>query len=156
MLIKKLHNNRQKIAAMVLAVFSIVFICDSLCDLGIINNSLTHQDNAHHSPKVVISEHEHDHNSHSHDHDVALSSTETPSDEDCCEEETSQFYASLIKYETPNFDLSQELVFHTVVWGNFSPISFTYKETNPHRLNSALSPPITGLYACILFQSFLC
>lgn len=156
MFIKKLHNVRQKIAALTLTVFSVVFICDFLCNLGIVNKSLIHKNNTHHSHEVTISKLGHDHHSFLFEKAATFSQMESPSIEDCCKEEINRFYASLINYENPGFDLNQELIIHhTLVWNHFSHI-IIYKETNPYKLNSSLSPPITGLYACILFQSFLC
>ena len=144
MFMKILHGNRQKLATCVLAVFSVVFICDFLCDFGVINNAHTHQDNGHHDHGVAIEE-SHNH----HDHNKS-------SDEDCCEEETSQFYASLVKHELPIFDLDKIVVTLELPWSQTYNIPYTYKEINPHTLNNALSPPVAGLYARILFQSFLC
>lgn len=131
MFIKKLHSNRHKLATCVLAVFSVVFVCYFFCDFGIINNAHTHPGNGHF------------------DHEKA-------SGEDCCEEETSQFYASLVKREFPIIDLDKIVVTLDLPWRPTYHTHYTYKETNPYTLNNALSPPIAGLYARILFQSFLC
>lgn len=154
MFIKKLHSNRQKLATYVLAVFSVVFVCDFLCDFGVINNAHTHQSNGHHDHGVAIEEPHNDHDAtppvdKSHDHEKA-------SDEDCCEEETSQFYASLVKHELPVFDLDKIVVTLDLPWSPIYDTHYTYKETNPHTLNNALSPPLSGYDVRILYQSFLC
>ncbi|MDW3212145.1 MAG: hypothetical protein R8N23_19910 [Reichenbachiella sp.] len=156
MFIRKLNIYRKNIALTLLIALTSVFVCDFLCDVGIMNNSVTHGNDSHHSHEVVASE---DHHKHSHDHESAPSEMDTAhgesQDEDCCEEETNKLYASLVKHEIPKFDLDQELVLYTVLWISLPPISFNHKEKNPHRLNSALSPPIGGYFARILFQSFL-
>lgn len=159
MIIRKLHKNRRKIAIAIVAVFSMVFVCDFLCDLGIINNEMTHH-KGQHSHEVHVSDGHHDHHGNSHDHGATSTPMEEPHheeipDEDCCEEETSKLYASLVKYEIPTFDLNKVVVLYELPFISFKAL-LPYKETNPYTLNSALSPPIKGLYACILFQSFLC
>ena len=159
MLIKKLHTNRRKIAISILAVFSVVFVCDFLCDLGIANNTLAHAD-GHHTHEEVATNHHHGDHSHNHEFDSTPHEQshhdKDGEDEDCCEEETSKIYASLVKYELPKFDLDKVVVLLDLPWSTAFNLSHSYIETNPYRLNSALSPPVTGLYACILFQSFLC
>lgn len=142
-----------------LAVFSVVFVCDFLCDLGIIKNAMAHAGLPHDHEAVVTHNH-HDDHGHSHEfeptpHKVPNQENDTE-DEDCCEEETSQFYASLVKHELPVFDLDKIVVTLELPWSPTYNTHYTYKETNPHILNNALSPPIAGLYARILFQSFLC
>lgn len=160
MIIKRLHIVRQPIATSILAIFSIVFICDFLCDLGIINNDLTHE--VKHSHELVADSH-HDHaGKYSRGYDFESTMHETThrhkhddKDEDCCEEESNRFYASLVNHEFPQFDLDYDLVHFAEPW--FSELNFTfhYKETDPYRLKSTLSPP-SGAFARILFQSFLC
>lgn len=141
-----------------LAVFSVVFACDFLCDFGVINNAHTRQDNGHHDHGVAIEEPD---NHHAHDHEAKppvdkSNDHEKASDKDCCEGETSQFYASLVKRELPVFDLDKIVVTLDLPWSPTYDTHYTYKETNPHTLNNALSPSVAGLYARILFQSFLC
>ena len=154
MLIQKLHNNRRKIAIYILAMFSFVFICDFACDQGIINYA-------------IVYEHRHDgatsdHDNHQQARDLeATSDMETPlhgdsCDDDYCEEHNNKLYANLVKHEMPRFDLDMVVLSFEELWGASFSILNPYKETSPHRLNSALSPPVTGLYARILFQSFLC
>lgn len=159
MFIKKLHNNRQKLATYVLAVFSVVFACDFLCDFGVINKAPAHRINGSHDHEVAIDEHHRNH--HSYEHGVHLPSNEAhdhekASDEDCCQEETSQFYASLVKHELPVFDLDKIVVTLDLPWSLTYPTYRTHLEPDPSTLKNALSPPLTGLYARILFQSFLC
>lgn len=157
MLIKKLHKNRQKLATCVLSIFSIVFLCDFACDFEIIK-SHAFQANESHDHEVVIndypSHHTHEHGAtlpinESHDHDKS-------SDEDCCEEETNQFYASLLKRELPVFDLDKVVVTLAQMWRPTYNKHYSYKETNPNILNNALPPPASGMNACIIFQLFLC
>jgi len=143
--ILKLHNNRRKVAISILAVFSFVFICDFLCDHEIINSGTVYL----HSHKAFASDHE------------AASDMEIPdhgeeSDEDRCEETTNIIYASLVKHEMPRFDLNMVVLLFEAPWSASFSVFNLYKETNPYRLNSAPSPPVTGLYARILYQSFLC
>ena len=149
--------NRRKIAVSILAVFSVVFICDFLCDLGIIKNAIAHAGGHHDHKEIVTQDHHggHGHDNESTPHEPSHHDEDTE-DEDCCEEETSKIYASLVKYELPKFDLDKVVVLLDLPWSTAFNLSHSYIETNPYRLNSALSPPVTGLYARILFQSFLC
>lgn len=150
MFIKKLHNNRQKIITTILAVISIVFICDFLCDMGILNNAMAHQEGQISHEIVFYDKHEAP--------STPLEKTfhEEAQDEDCCEEETSKLYANLVKYEIPTFDLDKVIVLLELPWSSSFSALQPFKETNPYTLNSALSPPVRGLYARVLFQSFLC
>ena len=160
MIIKNLHIVRRSIATSILAIFSIVFICDFLCDLGFINYALTHE--VKHSHEVVTDGHHDQGGNNNHGHDFESTMHETThrhkhddKDEDCCEEESNRFYASLVNHEFPQFDLDYDLVHFAEPW--FSELNFTfhYKETDPYRLKSTLSPP-SGAFVRILFQSFLC
>jgi len=138
-----------------LALFSFVFICDFACDQGIINYGIVYE----HRHEAAASDHQNDHQ-HDRDHEAA-SDMQRPlhgdsCDDDYCEEHNNKLYANLVKHELPRFDLDVIFLSFEAPWSASFSILNPYIETNPHRLNSALSPPVTGRYARILYQSFLC
>lgn len=98
-MIKKLHNIKQIVITLLLAGFISVFVCDALCDFGLISwgNYPTFVKEAdHHS----IKDQEHEQYDVANDHHHEDSQPDDGSEEDeCCDEEVKNLYASLIKYE---------------------------------------------------------
>ena len=169
MIINTLQKNSTAIVTTVMMVFSFAFACDMLCDLGVLDHAMMHHSGEHHhgmaGPETPHSEgHHHDeghHHSEGH-HVTGLSESdhhdEVPMEEDCCEEETEFFYAHLITQSVPSFEFSHAWAYLDLTFTDcYSFFELVPSgEPNPYILNSSLSPPVSGLYACILYQSFLC
>lgn len=159
MLIRKLHSNRQKLATIVLAVFSVVFICDFLCDFEVINGAHAKLENTSHEHDIALEGHHHDHESSAHDAELPAHMAHEHDESsfgECCSEEISQFYANLTIHQLPGFDLERNIGVLNMPWNLFFKARCIQKKINPSILNNALSPPLTGQYARIIFQSFLC
>lgn len=106
-MIKKLHTFQASIVAILLVALSSVFVCDFLCDVGIIEISLDgyqHQSepNGQSSHNHSGSDHHHDLLATGHHHEDQQQNTEK---DDCCEEETNALFSSLIKHQTKAFNL---------------------------------------------------
>lgn len=136
------------IVALLLTGFLGVFMCDALCDLGVIsmgNYLVTVQEVDHHQ----TNDHDHDADS-DHRH---VGNNESDEDE-CCDEEVSNFYASLIKYE-----LKQNSVQIAVFCLPYQVFELGFQEkVNQKKLSffyANLPPPIGGYLIRIFFQSFL-
>ena len=161
-----------QLALGLLIAFSGVFVCNFLCDSGILDiriysgrsggtvhlhesspkhghsgNSVDHH-NIH--PAGDVTHHNEDNHTTHHQHNGN-------SEDECCEEETNQLLASLVQYELPKFETEKIPVLLYPVLYNIDFVSFpVYKNTKPYRLNSSLSPPGGGSFLRILYQSFLC
>jgi|TARA_Y100001972_G_scaffold106199_1_gene134404 hypothetical protein len=170
MITRKLRMMQIQLTLSLLLAFSGVFICNALCDLGILDirmysdqtASLTHHSNEnkhshdhhgdsdhHNDPQaMVMHQDEHNHVSDQHRH---------KDKDECCEEETLQLLASLVNYELPTFQTERvPVLLQTDVLDQDFIDFISNKKSNVYSLNSSLSPPISGFQLRILYQSFLC
>jgi len=122
-----------------------VFLLSLFCEIGIEPTSLKVSASTHHSD-----DHSHDDGGHSGNH-----SHETPEDDNCCDDITSQFFSQLIKEKVPSYTLqsvTKVLLVHT-------PIPFTEHELergfSQLRYYHNLPPPFQDRSKQILFQTFL-
>ena len=153
-MIRKLHNMKIHIAALLLTGFVSVFACDALCNLGLISwgnyTAVVEKADPHH-----MSGHDHDHHvadsDHQHDQDHHNKSDQ----EECCDEIVNNLYSSLIKYElkqntveVPTLHLLYEV--HVI---DFEAKNFLQKSLSFFYAN--LPPPISGFHIRIFIQSFL-
>ncbi|MEQ8878770.1 MAG: hypothetical protein RLQ12_04015 [Cyclobacteriaceae bacterium] len=154
-----------------LLALSGVFICNALCDLGILDIRMYSGQNkavdlhshgrnhghdqqgaadVSHSDHHVADVKQHDGHDHSGNH-------QHKDKEECCEEETSRLLASLVNNELPSFQIEKVPVLLQVVVLSQDFTSFSSnKKHNVYSLNSSLSPPVGGSFLRILYQSFLC
>jgi hypothetical protein len=153
-MIKKIHHKKQYIVILLLTAFASVFVCDGLCDLGLISwgNSTAIVEKPNHRQKDghghhddAISDH---HNDNEHEHQAA-------EEEECCDEIVNNLFASLIKYELKQNAVEipvYHLLYHVYTINvptetlNQKPLLFLY--TN-------LPPPVTGYDIRVFIQSFL-
>ncbi|MBR07688.1 MAG: hypothetical protein CMP48_08365 [Rickettsiales bacterium] len=169
MIFRKLRSIQIQLVLSLLIALSGVFVCDSLCDLGILDiqmrsgrsTRISHviDDNqsneVKHDHKHGVTHHNDHHEIQKHDH--ADGDHQHNNSDECCEEETSQLLASLVTHELPNFETEYVPVLLQAVIYDVNYISFHHhKNTDPYRLNSSLSPPISGSFIRVLHQSFLC
>ncbi|MEQ9217959.1 MAG: hypothetical protein RLO17_07955 [Cyclobacteriaceae bacterium] len=168
MITRKLRLIRIQLTLGLLLALSGVFICNALCDLGILdirmysghkavdlhsqgsNHGHDHlgDDGDHHNDLHPKPLHQDKHNHSNHQHGDK---------EECCEEETSRLLASLVNSELPSFQIEKVPVLLQVVVLSQDFTSFSSnKKPNVYSLNSSLSPPLSGYDVRILYQSFLC
>lgn len=166
-MMRKLHKIRIRLSLSLLIALSSVFLCNYLCDLGILDIRIysgnqvgslyhTHSSKKGHENHFSGDHHEHQisgiHQDH-HDH----SDSHHEEKDECCKEETSKLLASLVNYELPTFETEKvPVLLYAVIFDvNYTNFHF-HKNTDPHQLNSSLSPPVTGSFIRVLIQSFLC
>ncbi|NDP22117.1 MAG: hypothetical protein GZ091_13695 [Paludibacter sp.] len=152
-MIRKLHRNKQYIVTILLTGFISVFVCDALCDLGLISwgNYPQITENAYHHQKEghghddAVSDHHHDNEHERQDNGK----------EQCCDEIVTNLYASLIKYEIkqssieiPVFHLLYQVYAVDFQTETFNQKIFSFFYTN-------LPPPVSGFHIRIFIQSFL-
>ncbi|HNP16940.1 MAG TPA: hypothetical protein PKL31_00795 [Fulvivirga sp.] len=154
-MIKRLHKRKEYIVILLLTGFISVFVCDALCDFGVIswgnysavvNKTDTHPKKAHdHDHHDTNTDHHHD-NKHSHDGNE---------EDECCDEVVNNLYASLIKYElkqipveTPVFHVLYQVYAVDFETENFNQQLLPFLYTN-------LPPPLSGNHIRIFIQSFL-
>jgi hypothetical protein len=150
----KLHNIKQYIVTLLLTGFISVFVCDALCDLGLmswgnypamVKEADPHPKKTHdHNHHKAATDHHHD-DKHSHDAD----------EEECCDEVVNNLYASLIKYElkqtpveAPAFQMLYRIYNLDVEADIFNKQLLPFLYTN-------LPPPVSGNHIRIFIQSFL-
>jgi len=174
MIIRKLRTIQIQLTLGLLLAFSGVFICNALCDLGILDIRMYSGQTAIVAHDSHGSKHGHDqhgdadepHSGH-HVADVKHHDVHGPSGDqhkhngkdkdDCCEEETRQLLASLVNYELPTFQTEKvPVLLQAVVFDQDFTNFNTNKKPNVYSLNSSLSPPLSGFQLRILYQSFLC
>lgn len=156
-MIRKLHNIKQYIVTLLLTGFISVFVCDALCDLGLIswgNYPIIVKEADPHPKKT------HDHNHHKaatdHHHDDKHSHDDSKEDE-CCDEVVNNLYASLIKYELKQIPVETP-IFHVLY--QVYAIDFEVETFNQHQqllpfLYTNLPPPVSGNHIRVFIQSFL-
>lgn len=153
-MMKKLQNKKQYIVTLALTGFISVFLCDGLCDLGLISwgnypaivqETEQYQDEGHGHHADAVSDHHHD-DEHEHQNDE---------EEQCCDEIVNNLYSSLIKYEVrqnsveiPVFQLIYQVYALDFQTETFNQKIFSLFYTN-------LPPPISGYRIRIFIQSFL-
>lgn len=172
MIIRKLHKIQMQLALSLLIAFSGVFVCNFLCDLGILDIRIyssrsggiahRHDSNHQHGHSENSGDHHNIHPAgevgHQHkDNHTTHHQHNSNSEDECCEEETNQLLASLVQYELPKFETEKIPVLLNAVLYDIDFVSFhIHKNTDPYHLNSSLSPPVGGSFLRILYQSFLC
>lgn len=150
---RKLHAHKQYIVALLLSGFSSVFVCDFLCDVGVISWA---RFNSH----AVITDHpkeaHHHHDSPTdHHHDDTHDHNKSHEQDDCCQDVVNQIYASLIKFELKQSTLQAPLYCYMyeayTVYGKPN----TYSQRLLSFLYTNLPPPVGGFHIRVLIQSFL-
>ena len=145
---------KQYIVILLLTGFASVFVCDGLCDLGLISwgNSTAIIEKSDHSQKDghghhgdAISDH---HSDNEHEHQAA-------EEEECCDEIVNNLFASLIKYE-----LKQSAVEIPVYHFLYQVFAVDFEAIKFHKqilsfLFTNLPPPVSGFDIRISVQSFL-
>lgn len=154
-MIRKLHNMKQYIVILLLTGFMSVFVCDALCDLGLISwgNYPAVVKEADYHPKKA---HDHDHqDATTNHHDDDKDSHDGNEEDECCDEVVNNLYASLIKYELKQIPVETP-VFHVLY--QVYAINFETEIFNQQLLPflyTNLPPPISGFHIRISIQSFL-
>jgi hypothetical protein len=161
---------KQYIVTLLLTGFISVFVCDALCNLGLIswgNYPAIEQEADHHPIKGNDNEHHDDaisyHHNDSEHHDNTASDHhndnkhehENTDEEQCCDEIVTNLYASLIKYELKQ-NIVEIPVFHSLFRVN--AIDFQSESINQKIFSSFyanLPPPVSGHQIRIFIQSFL-
>lgn len=144
-MVRKLRYMKQHIVVLLLVGFTSAFVCDALCDLGVIswdnyaavqrlNNHSLHEPDDHHA----------DTEKHHHTND----------EEACCDEAINNLYSSLIKQELkPNL---LQIPIHYLLWPvvglNDRAAIFSRKACSFFYTN--LPPPLSGSHIRIFIQSF--
>ncbi|PZX51518.1 hypothetical protein LV84_03675 [Algoriphagus ratkowskyi] len=153
--IRKLHFKKQFIVTLLLTGFVSVFVCDALCDMGLISW-------VSHPTAIVETVDQHQNEGYGHHSDEILahkhngpSEHQENDEEECCDEIVKNLYASLIKYdlkqipvETPIF----HLLYHVFAL-DFQAEIF-HQKILPF-LYANLPPPVSGYRIRIFIQSFL-
>ncbi len=150
----KLYNMKQCIVILFLTGFISVFVCDALCDLGvvswgnstaIIENADHHQNEGQGHDEDAISDHHHDDTNNHQEND----------EEECCDEIVSNLYASLVKYELKQIPLETPVfqLLYQVFALDFQAEIF-HQKVLPF-LYANLPPPVSGFHIRIFIQSFL-
>ena len=154
-MIRKLHNIKQYIVTLLLTGFISVFVCDALCDFGLISwgdsasvvkNADTHPKNAHDHDHHDAATNHHQEDEHSHD---------DSEEDECCDEVVNNLYASLIKYELKQI-LVETPIFHILY--QVYAVDFEVEAFNQQLLPflyTNLPPPVSGNHIRIFIQSFL-
>ena len=149
---RNLRTKRQYIVALLLTGFISVFVCDFLCDVGVIswehlNSSSVKTDHHHRTEAHNHHDSHHHHDEHDHDQD--------DEEDDCCNDMVNQVYASLIKPEIKQSTF-QPLVYHLLYQTYtvaFEPRGFSQKHLFFFYTN--LPPPVSGFQIRVIIQSFL-
>jgi len=160
MIINHIHKRKNSIAIGLLVAFNIVFGSNFLCDVGIMKTTAISKTHEH----AAIDGHDHDHfaneESHHHGQEHAHQKHQKQNkdeEDDCCEEEISLLFASLVQNRVDDFELDEAPVLNTIIQERLLTYRFVfYKKHNPYTLKNALSPPLSGLQIRVLHQSFLC
>lgn len=154
-MIKRLHKRKEYIVILLLTGFISVFVCDALCDFGVIswgNYSAIVQEADHHP----IKGHNHDHHATSeYQHDGKHDHHGNNEDDECCDEIVTNLYASLIKYELRQIPVETP-VFHVLF--QVYAVDFEVENFNQQLLPflyTNLPPPLSGNHIRIFIQSFL-
>ena len=160
-MINQLNKLRLGIALSFVLAFSGMFICDALCDVGIIEFSAVHdhfqkgadhhaQDHEedHHHTQPMVSDHHHNQSS-GHDHDG-------PEEDECCEDITTPFFDNLIKHQAQSFEFDQvEIITLIAHYDGYETFIYNSRKVDNLFLYSNLPPPLPGDQIRIRFQSFL-
>lgn len=140
-----------QIALTLVMAFSSIFVCDALCDVGIITFEQEH----HHSDPEA---HDH-HGNQSGDHDhnqPAEDNHESSEADDCCEDLTTPFFDQLIKHKIENFEFNKiEKVDFIALYDGYSVFKLNNRKTQNSSLYYDLPPPLEDDQIRILYQSFL-
>lgn len=161
-MINLLNKRKLGIALGLVLAFSSMFICDALCDVGIIEFSSTHSHNqvedhhgatAHdhgddHHALPVASDHDHEQPT-GHDH-------ESSEDGECCKNLTSPFFDQLIKHKVESVEfLKIDKIDFVADYNGYNAFLYNSRKVDNLFLYSNLPPPLPGDQIRILFQSFL-
>ncbi len=149
---RKLNQHKSTIVGLFLAGFISVFVCDFLCDNGLIFQ-------AHHSHSAASHTHgtataSHDHQAPDHDHGTQSHEHKDTDKDDCCNDMVNSIYASLIKQnsEKPISLAVASLFFQHTVF-ELRPLYF-YKRFISFQATD-LPPPLGGFGIRVRIQSFL-
>ena len=167
MIIRKLRKAQMQLALSLVVALSGVFVCNSLCDLGILDIRMhsgkstdvahNHEGTGGHGHTDINSNHHADHSSDDANHAYQSDLQQQQDKDECCDEETSLLLASLVKYDVQKFETEKVPV---LLYVAVCDVRFTIFSVNKNislfQLNSSLSPPIRGAFRRILYQSFLC
>lgn len=152
---KRLHKRKEYIVILLLTGFISVFVCDTLCDFGMISwrtyPAGVIETDPH--PKKVHDHHHQDTNKdHHHDNKDSHDANE---EEECCDEVVNNLYASLIKYELKQIRVEAP-VFHVLYQVYIEDFEVEYLNQQLLTfLYTNLPPPLSGNYIRIFIQSFL-
>lgn len=155
---RKLNQHKSTIVSLFLTGFISVFVCDLLCNTGLIfpKHHISHKvaDTGHHTNNQ--SHHEesgHDHH-HATDHHHDDKHDHEPGEDDCCDDMVNSIYASLIKETSESVFKApaSPLIYQTQVADN-TPVVFHQKLLS--LLYTDLPPPPSGFERRVLIQSFL-
>ncbi len=153
-MINLLNKRKLGIALGLVLAFSGMFICDALCDVGIIEFSSTHGHDGvedHHGSTA------HNHGDDHHALPVATDHDHRPTeDDDCCENLTTPFFNQLIKHKVESFEFNKvEKIDFVPHYDGFISFLYNSRKVDNLFLYSNLPPPLPGDQIRILFQSFL-
>lgn len=151
-MMRKLNQHKSTIVGLFLTGFISVFVCDFLCDNGLIFQ-------AHHSHSAASHTHgtataSHDHQAPDHDHGTQSHEHKDTDKDDCCDDMVNSIYASLIKQNSEkSISLAVASLFfqHTVF--ELRPLYF-YKRFISFQATD-LPPPLGGFGIRVWIQSFL-
>ncbi|MEQ9439904.1 MAG: hypothetical protein RIG62_12695 [Cyclobacteriaceae bacterium] len=154
-MIKRLHKRKEYIVILLLTGFISVFVCDALCDFGVISwgnyPAVVNKTDPH--PKKA---HDHDHHDTNTDHHHDNKHSQDGNEEDeCCDEVVNNLYASLIKYELKQIPVETP-IFHVLyqVYAVDFEVEYFNQQLLPF-LYTNLPPPLSGNHIRIFIQSFL-
>ncbi|KYG79294.1 hypothetical protein AWW67_13025 [Roseivirga seohaensis] len=153
-MMRKLNQHKSTIVGLFLTGFISVFVCDFLCDIGLIfpkhynvSEVALSDHHANRESQQEDSGHDHDHGTQSHEH------KDTDKD-DCCDDMVNSIYASLIKRSAEkaiSFSVAFLFVQHPVF--ELRPLYF-YKRFISFQATD-LPPPLGGFGIRVRIQSFL-
>lgn len=149
-----------QVAMTLVLAFSSIFVCDALCDIGVIKFSSSHShgqvedhrqsegDGHNHHVQPVETDYHHMQPA-DHDH-------EDSGDDDCCEDITAPFFNQLIKNRVQSFEFDKvEKIDFTAHYDGHISFLYNSRKINNLFLYSNLPPPISGDQIRIRYQSFL-
>lgn len=161
-MINLLNKRKLGITLGLVLAFSGMFICDALCDVGIIGFSSAHSHdqvedhhgltahdhgNADHAMPLVTDQHHEQPAGHDH---------ESSDDGDCCEDLTTPFFDQLIKHKVESVEFSKiDKIDFVADYDGYNAFLYNSRKLDKLFRYSNLPPPIPGDQIRILFQSFL-
>ena len=160
-MINQLNRLKLGIALSLVLSFSGMFVCDALCDLGIIEFAIVH-DHSQESADDPIHNHDADHHhSNMFDHDDHHNPSsghdhESSEEGECCEDLTSPFFDQLVKHQKQSFEFDKvekiTLIDH---YDGYEAFIYNSRKVDNLFFYSNLPPPLPGDQIRIRFQSFL-